>query len=69
MQLLESTQALLERAKAAGIGLPEIAARSNGNVQYEWLVKFNRGHMENPGVLNVQALHDCLRRLKPKKAA
>jgi hypothetical protein len=69
MALLETTQILLDRAVSAGFTHREIADASGGKVQLEWLRKFARGDIDNPGVLNIQSLHDCLKSLKPKRAA
>jgi hypothetical protein len=60
MSLFQQTQALLKKHLAAGSSLRQLAERSNGSVEYEWLVKFAGNHVKDPGVNRVQALHDFL---------
>lgn len=55
MPILNKTIDLLENCD---LGLPEIANMSG--VQYEWLKRFRRGEIPNPGVKNIQLLHDFL---------
>jgi hypothetical protein len=57
MQLLERTQVLLKRAHARD-SLREIA--DAGSVPYDWLKRFANGDIPNPGIKNLQALHDYL---------
>lgn len=75
MTLLERTQVLLnqrlpkgddprERAQA----LRAIAENSDDLVQLEWLKKFAAGKIENPGVVTIQSLHDCLQKSSRKRA-
>ena len=70
MTLLESTRKLLDSATRSGLTLWEIAKQSNGTVKFEWLRKFaEEDGVKNPTVTRVQALHDCLKKLKHKSAA
>jgi transcriptional regulator with XRE-family HTH domain len=69
MTLLEVTQRLLAERMDAGMSLREIAARSNGAVNHEWLKKFSAGKIDNPGVNSIQALHDCLKTMPASTAA
>ncbi len=55
--LLDKTIALL---KVAPYTRREISA--GAGVGYEWLNKLAQGHIENPGVLRVQSIHDYLTR-------
>lgn len=67
MSLLDSTRKLLTEHQSRGGSLREIAGSSGGAVEREWLYRFARGEIENPGVKHVQALHDYL--AKPRKKA
>jgi hypothetical protein len=69
MSLLDSTQKLLRESQKDGWKLREIALLSDGEVEREWLYRFARGEIPNPGVKNIQSLHDCLKKLKSKSAA
>jgi hypothetical protein len=75
MTLLERTEILLsqrlERAKDKTKieALRQLADASNGEVQYEWLRKFERGAIENPGVVTIQKLHDYLLKIPADHAA
>jgi hypothetical protein len=42
------------------VALREIADSSDGQVNLEWLKRFARGEIDNPGVNTIQSLHDCL---------
>lgn len=53
--ILDKTHALL---KKCDLELPEIANMSG--VGYEWLKRFKRGEIPNPGVKHIQDLHDFL---------
>lgn len=59
MQLLERTTDLLRKALDAGASLRELAPEG-GDVEYEWLKKFNAGKIDDPSVNRIQALHDSL---------
>ncbi len=48
--------------------LRAIADASRGKVKYDWLKRFACGDIPNPGVTNVQTLHDCLIKI-PANAA
>jgi hypothetical protein len=67
MNLHESTKKALARAINNGVGLKDIvrkaavAAKSREDViEYEWLRKFSRGEIHNPGIRNIQKLNDVL---------
>jgi hypothetical protein len=64
MSLLQSTKARLERARAQGVSLYQIAAESGGRVSYEWLKKFAAGKIDNPGVNTIEDLRAELRKIK-----
>jgi hypothetical protein len=64
MQLLERTQELLNRQISAGQSLREISDDSAGRVPYDWLKRFYKGKIPNPGVKYLQSLHDFLKRKK-----
>lgn len=66
MSLLMDTQARLEKSLAAGKTLVEIAAMSEGTVDYEWLCKFASGKTKDPGVTRVEALNRTLKRRRSK---
>lgn len=68
MQLLERTQLLLSQRMDSGMTLRAIADASRGKVKYDWLKRFACGDIPNPGVTNVQTLHDCLIKI-PANAA
>lgn len=53
--LLDKTLALLENCD---LPLKQISDMSD--VQYEWLKRLKRGEIPNPGVKNIQTLHDFL---------
>lgn len=53
--ILAKTIDLLEKCE---LPLPEIAVMSG--VGYEWLKRFKRDEIPNPGVKNIQTLHDFL---------
>lgn len=53
--ILDKTIDLLENCD---LGLPEISNMSG--LGYEWLKRFKRGEIPNPGVRNIQQLHDFL---------
>lgn len=57
MNLLETTKALLA-ARPRTLSLPMIAEASG--VEREWLAKFSKGAIADPGVRKVQKLHDYL---------
>lgn len=59
MTLLESTQALLQKATNNGFSLRDIAP-AGGPVEHEWLKKFYAGKIGEPSVNRIQALHDRL---------
>lgn len=63
MSLLQNTQKLLSRAKAAKLKPRDIVAASGGSVDLEWLYKFWRGKIDDPSVNRVQTLHDCLKKI------
>lgn len=69
MSLLENTQKLLREQQERGTTLREIVGASDGAVEREWLYRFARGEIPNPGVKNIQSLHDCLKKLKSRAAA
>jgi hypothetical protein len=60
MTLLERTQELLTERRQVW-SLTRIAQESRGAVDREWLIKFARGAVEDPGVNRVQRLHDFLK--------
>lgn len=62
MALLESTKELLARARKT-MNVAEIAEASDGTVERDWLYRFARGKIPNPGVKPVQALYDCLKKI------
>jgi hypothetical protein len=64
MSLLENTQTLLSRAMDRGLKVPDICNASDGAIDRDWLYRFARGDIPNPGVKNIQSLHDCLKKLK-----
>lgn len=68
MPLLEDTQQLL-KATLKRSNLTAIHEASEGTVAYEWLKKFSAGEVAHPSIVRVQALHDCLKKLKFKAAA
>jgi hypothetical protein len=55
MPILEKTIELLDNCD---LSLPELADMSG--VHYEWLKRFKRGEIPNPGVKHIQRLHDFL---------
>lgn len=61
MTLLDKTVALLA-ARPRTLTLAAIAAAAG--VEKEWLAKFSKGVIADPGVRKVQALHDYLARRK-----
>jgi hypothetical protein len=63
MTLLQSTRALLDRARARNVSLYQIAAGSAGKISYEWLKKFAAGKIPNPGVTTVENLRDELTKM------
>jgi hypothetical protein len=63
MALLETTEKLLERAKAANLTPRDVVAASGGSVEIEWLYKFWQGKAKNPTVRRVQNLHDTLKKI------
>jgi hypothetical protein len=63
MALLETTEKLLERAKAANLTPRDVVAASGGKVELEWLYKFWQGKAKNPTVRRVQSLHDTLKQI------
>jgi hypothetical protein len=69
MSLLESTKKLLDDQVRSGTKLREIAGASDGSVPLEWLYRFARDEIPNPGVKPIQSLHDCLKNFKSKSAA
>jgi len=69
MNLLESTQKLLQSRLAEGMTLREIAKESNGTVPFEWLRKFADGTSKNPTITPLQNLHDCLKGIRTRKSA
>jgi len=60
MKLLANTQRMLGRAKSKA-SLYEIAADSDGRVNYEWLKKFAAGKIKNPGVNTIEDLRAVLK--------
>jgi hypothetical protein len=62
-RLLDSTRRLLRQCD---LGSTELARRSA--VPYQWLVKFRRGEIDNPGVLVCQQLHDWLELYRDARA-
>jgi hypothetical protein len=64
MSLLESTNSLLEKALSSGVKLRDIAIKSNGRVDYEWLKKYSQGNTKDPSVNRIQALHDSLQAMQ-----
>jgi len=63
-QLLPKTYALLAKCD-----LPLIEISKGADVGLEWLKKFRARLIPNPGVNNVQALHDYLVALQPETNA
>ncbi len=57
MNLLDKTKVLLSVSKE-----PRREIAKNADVGFEWLRKFQAGEIDNPGVVNVQKLHDYLER-------
>lgn len=45
------------------MNVAEIAEASDGTVERDWLYRFARGKIPNPGVKPVQALYDCLKKI------
>ncbi len=68
MSLLDTTQKLLDELTASGLTLREIARASDGGIELQWLYRFSRGEIANPGVITIQSAHDCLKKIKPKAA-
>jgi hypothetical protein len=60
MPLFDLTNSLLKKALSSGLTLRDIAARSGGRVDYEWLKKYNQWTTKDPSVNRIQALHDTL---------
>jgi hypothetical protein len=63
MTLKERTEVLLTqrlKSRPRMVALREIADSSDGQVNLEWLKRFARGEIDNPGVNTIQSLHDCL---------
>ena len=53
--LLAETYRLLDASNESITGIARDA-----DINYHWLVKFNRRHHRNPGVVSVQELYDYL---------
>jgi hypothetical protein len=64
MNLLESTQKLLQSRLAEGMTIRDIAKASKGEVAFEWLRKFADGTSKNPTVIPLQKLHNCLKKIR-----
>jgi transposase len=69
MSLHARTLALLKKHTAQGLSLRQIAAKSGGKVDYDWLRKFAAEAATDPGVNRVEGLHDFLLTLPLTRAA
>lgn len=61
--LLDKTRAMLAQALADGLRVKDLHRLSRGNLEYEWIRKFHRGEIPDPGVQRLQMLHDLLAHL------
>jgi len=66
VNLLESTNTLLQSVVAGGTSLRKIALESEGRIEYDWLKRFAAGDIDDPSVNRIQALHDRLIEMRSK---
>lgn len=69
MQLLDTTNELLDRAIKQGFSLAEIARLSGGTVDWEWLKKFSKRDPQTRDATarRVQSLYDTLVTITPRQ--
>lgn len=58
--ILDTTRGLLAQALKDGLRVKDISRMSRGHLEYEWIRKFARGEITDPGVQRLQMLHDLL---------